>query len=249
MTKKTAVIVGVGPGLGFSIARKFGQEGYKVALVSRKQEKLDGLVKQLTSEGIEAAAFVGDVTKDDTLEAAFATIKKDFGPIEVVTYSPVPSMPRDQNEVSALGTTIEGIDKQMRKQVYGAVTCAKQVIPDMVAQKSGSIILTTSGSGIYPFEILTPIGMSMAAMRNYAYCLNEALKDTGVHAGTVCINLIIRKGKPGVDPDELAEAFFDMATNRDKPEIVLSQENPHEGHKQDMAESGIKPVYGTDAKV
>ncbi|MGH3085599.1 MAG: SDR family NAD(P)-dependent oxidoreductase, partial [Gaiellaceae bacterium] len=54
-------IVGAGPGLGLAIARTFGSEGYDVALVSRHRAKLDGLIDQLASENIAAAAFPADV--------------------------------------------------------------------------------------------------------------------------------------------------------------------------------------------
>nr|WP_258063312.1 MULTISPECIES: SDR family NAD(P)-dependent oxidoreductase [unclassified Rathayibacter] len=47
-------VVGAGPGLGLEIARVFGRAGFTVALVSRNQEKLDGLAARLAEEGIEA---------------------------------------------------------------------------------------------------------------------------------------------------------------------------------------------------
>ena len=50
-------IVGAGPGLGQSIARRFGREGFAVALISRTQSRLDDMVAELASRGIEAAGF------------------------------------------------------------------------------------------------------------------------------------------------------------------------------------------------
>ncbi|MEV4229069.1 SDR family NAD(P)-dependent oxidoreductase, partial [Streptomyces bobili] len=46
-------VIGAGPGLGLSIARRFGKEGFQVALVSRTQDKLDALAARLAEEGIE----------------------------------------------------------------------------------------------------------------------------------------------------------------------------------------------------
>jgi len=67
-------IVGAGPGVGLSIARVFGHQGFAVALVARNEGKLDGLVAQLAEDGIEAAGFPADVMDRPSLVAAFHRI-------------------------------------------------------------------------------------------------------------------------------------------------------------------------------
>jgi NAD(P)-dependent dehydrogenase (short-subunit alcohol dehydrogenase family) len=54
-------IVGAGPGLGLSIARRFGREGFTVALISRSAANLDRLAAELADSGIQAAGFPADV--------------------------------------------------------------------------------------------------------------------------------------------------------------------------------------------
>lgn len=61
-TNKTAALFGVGPGLGTSLAFKFGRAGYRVALVARRAALLKELVATLAAEGIEAAALPADLT-------------------------------------------------------------------------------------------------------------------------------------------------------------------------------------------
>ena len=46
------IIIGAGPNLGLAIAKRFGREGMPVGLVSRTQEKLDDLARQLEADGI-----------------------------------------------------------------------------------------------------------------------------------------------------------------------------------------------------
>ena len=53
----TIAIVGAGPGLGLAIARRFGREGFRVALVSRAESKLDALAARLAEDGIQAAGL------------------------------------------------------------------------------------------------------------------------------------------------------------------------------------------------
>ena len=81
-------VIGAGPGLGLSIARRFGGEGFQVALVSRTQDKLDALAARLAEEGIEAAGFAADVTRPDSLQSALAAVADRFGAVDVLEYSP-----------------------------------------------------------------------------------------------------------------------------------------------------------------
>lgn len=73
---KTIAIVGAGPGLGLSIAKKFGTNGFQVALISRNADKLNPLVDELKGLGIEAAAFPADLYNKEQLTSAFHRIKK-----------------------------------------------------------------------------------------------------------------------------------------------------------------------------
>ena len=246
----TAVVVGAGPGLGLSIARRFGRAGLAVALIARKQEKLDALVKILTDEGIEAAAFVGDVSEEASIQSALAQAETRLGPIEVMEYSPLPSMGRDQNLMSALGTTVEMVERQYRRLALGAVATVRGVLPGMLARRRGALLLTTSGSGYFPMQILTPIGMAMAAVRQYAYCLSQALEGTGIYVGTVCIAIVIRKGDTPGDPDRIAEIYHDLYARRDRVEVIIGAEGEARvAHRDDLLARGITPVFGTEARI
>jgi NAD(P)-dependent dehydrogenase (short-subunit alcohol dehydrogenase family) len=246
----TAVIVGAGPGLGLSIGRKFGLSGMRVALISRKREKLDGLVNILKDEKIDAWGFVGDVSDQASITAALDKVEAQCGPIEVLEYSPLPGMGRDQNLMSALGTTVEMVDRQYRRLALGAVACVRHLIPAMLKRKRGAILITTSGSGYFPMEILTPIGMAMAGLRQYSYCLNQALSGTGIYAGTVCIAIAIRKGDPQGDPDAIAQTYYDLYERRDRTEVILTSEvDAQKVHFNDLLARGITPVVGTQAQI
>ena len=87
----TLAIVGAGPGLGAAVARRFGREGFAVALLSRDQEKLDSLAADLGNDGIVARGYAADVRDPATLEAALERAAADLGPVTVLQYSPLPS--------------------------------------------------------------------------------------------------------------------------------------------------------------
>ena len=54
-------IIGAGPGLGAAVARKFGREGFAIALISRDQSKLDTMAADLHKDGLTATGYAADV--------------------------------------------------------------------------------------------------------------------------------------------------------------------------------------------
>lgn len=58
---KTTVIIGAGPGLGMSIAKRFGKEGYKIVLIARNENKLQNMMLELESLGIISQVYAVDI--------------------------------------------------------------------------------------------------------------------------------------------------------------------------------------------
>lgn len=87
-----AVIVGVGGGLGESIAKKFSSAGLHVALIARTEAYLAKVQKDIEGAGGSAKVYTCDVTKEDQVKAASGKIledaKKDGRSIEVLVYNP-----------------------------------------------------------------------------------------------------------------------------------------------------------------
>jgi short chain dehydrogenase len=83
-------IVGAGPGLGLSVARRSGREGFTVALISRSAANLERLAAELAASGIEAAGFAADVRDRRSLTAALSATAERSGPVDVLEYSPAP---------------------------------------------------------------------------------------------------------------------------------------------------------------
>lgn len=241
MASKTVAVIGAGPGLGLSIARRFGREGFRAALVARRAASLDDLVATLAKEGVEAAGFVGDVSDEASLNAALAAVRERFGAIDVLEFSPLPSPEGDAVKFGAMELDRGTADRLHRLQVLGAVSCVQNVLPDMLAKGDGGIFITTSGSAHHVMPVYTPVGMVMAASRSYALCLNDVLLKKGIFAGTVCISVLIRPGDADGDPDRIADIYFDMYKKRDRAEVIVaSGVDPNLLHDRDMEERGIE---------
>ena len=83
MNKPVCVIVGVGSGNGASFARKFANEGYAVAMLSRNIEYLQQLAKEIPN----SQAYQYDVTQVDSAAAIFKQIESEMGTISVLVYN------------------------------------------------------------------------------------------------------------------------------------------------------------------
>src|SRR5439155_1664920 len=87
MTMETAVIAGVGPGLGSSLARAFAREGYAVALISRRSESSEPVAEQIRSAGGEAIIIPADVTQRQAVLKSVERASAELGPITALAYN------------------------------------------------------------------------------------------------------------------------------------------------------------------
>jgi NADP-dependent 3-hydroxy acid dehydrogenase YdfG len=232
----TTAIVGAGPGLGMSLARRFGHEGHQVGLVARNRERLEQHASALGDEGIRATAHVADILDRPSLASALDELERDHGSIDVLAYGPTPSgaalvLPEDLDVDAAM--------HQLDYSLLGAIAAVQAVLPGMLARGDGALLFTGGYSARFPVPSHSNAGLALAAQRNYAYVLNRRLSDRGIYAGTVTVAGLILRSTTGdevlaappeqraalepllIDPDEIADAYWDMVTRRDRVEDVV----------------------------
>jgi NADP-dependent 3-hydroxy acid dehydrogenase YdfG len=218
----TIAIVGAGSGLGQSIAKTFGSNGFSVALVSRTQSKLDTLAAELGQAGIDAAGFAADVMDRASLVGAFARIKQRFGTVDVLEYSPAPHTPVPGiTQASPLDVTVENIQPQLDYYLYGGITAAQQVLPDMLERGSGTLLFTTGGASVDPTPAppeFANIAIAGAALRSWVLKLHQVTDGTGVYAAHVPLSVWIGAGGPETQPDTIAQHYWDLYTKREGAE-------------------------------
>jgi NAD(P)-dependent dehydrogenase (short-subunit alcohol dehydrogenase family) len=217
VTATSLLIVGAGPGLGFSVAKRFGREGFAVALISRSAKNLEALVADLANHGVEAAGFTADATDERSLRDAIASARARFGTLDVLEYSPAPD---HDTVVDALSITPENARHHVGRSLFGAITAARAVLPEMLERGHGALLFTTGASAAVPIPSHASVGLGMSALRNYARVLHAALKGTGVFAGSLMVATRILKDTEG-DPDALADIYWHMYTDRDEVETII----------------------------
>ncbi|BDT92310.1 short-chain dehydrogenase [Nocardia sputorum] len=228
----TAVIVGVGPGLGMSMARRFGREGFRVALVSRSDARHAAYLADLASRGIDATAHVADVTDRSRLGAVLGDIRGG-GPIGMVYYGPGPT----QHPVPI--TDVDAATAQSAFEwVWPAIDVVSDVLPGMLEHGDGALFFAGGLSSVRPMPMLGHLALAAAALRNYALTLNAALAGRNLYAGTLTIGGLVERGDihamvtadPArfgspeghtLDPDDLADTAWDMYRTRDRAEEIF----------------------------
>ena len=100
-SKKTVVVIGGTSGINRGIAELFATHGAKVAVASRKKEKVDDTVAALQQLGAEAIGFVADVREPEQLEAGLKTVHDRFGDFDVVISGAAGNFPALANDLSA----------------------------------------------------------------------------------------------------------------------------------------------------
>lgn len=203
-------IVGAGPGLGAAVARKFGREGFSVALISRDQSKLDAMAAELESDGVTARGYAADVRVPAQLEDALLNAAAELGPISVLQYSPLPS--RDYLK-PVLDLTPELALEALQFSALGLIRAARTVLPAMREAQAGSVILINGGTSVKARAGFAGTSVAFPAESAYGEMLHDALEAEGVRVS----QLVIPGGIPQLELpngiDDVAERIWGLHTD------------------------------------
>lgn len=218
MSKSVAVIIGAGPGVSASIARNFGEKGFKIVLLARRKESLNEQVANLEKLDIEAYGLTADVKNLESLKEKFAQIKAEHSAPDVLIYNAGANSINNPTKLSA-----EELLNDFNVNVTGALISAQQVIPDMIEREQGTILFTGGGLALNPVVSRASAAISKAGLRNLTFTLAEELAPHHIHVGTVTIGGPVQSGT-FFDPDSIADAFWNLHEKRDSNEILFKPE-------------------------
>lgn len=196
------------------MARRFGAEGFSVALISRSQGKVDALAEDLGREGIRARGFAADVRNPESIAAALEAATETLGPIEVLQYSP---LPQKDFMRPVLETTPADLRGPVEFSIYGPVAAVHQVLPGMrfLGENRGTILFVNGGSAVKPGRGVTGTSVAFAGQAAYVQLLHEVLGEEGIHVSQLIIGGRIIEGDPEKDPAVLAGVLWDLHARRD----------------------------------
>ena len=216
----TAVIAGVGPGLGASLARKFAAEGCQVALFARSTEYVEELAADLPDPG-EGLAVTTDLADVDAIREGFETVREAFGSVDVLV-----------NHASAaswtglLDTSVEEFESAWAVGGRGAFVCSQEAVGDMLASGGGTVLFTGATSAVRSLGGTVGFAAAKFAARGMAMDIAQEFGPEGVHVAHVVIDGQIdtpdhRAKQPDrdddtfLDPDRMAETYWHLVEQDD----------------------------------
>ncbi len=214
--KKTAVISGVGPGLGASLAKKFASEGYQVGLLARSSDYIQTLAAELEAAGAKALALPTNIADAQMVEASFDKIRAELGEVDVLMNHAGNAAWGEFDELTA-----EDFHRSWQVCAFGSFLCTQQVAPDMVKKGSGAILFTGATSAIRGRAGAIAFSSAKFAVRGLAWALAREMGPKGIHVAHIIIDGVIdtpsvreryqlSEDEPLLLPEDIAEAYWSL---------------------------------------
>lgn len=225
MSLPLAIVVGMGPGLGQALVRKFASNGFAVAFVGRRREAIASHEESLRAQGLEVAGFPGDAGDPVVMDAVHRDIVGRYGDAEVLIYNaaiiePARFVTRSGLAEARYGTadgwaargepaSFDYVVDTFRTNVAGAHHAAARVSPAMIRRGRGTILLTGGVLAFGPWIEWGVTSLGKAALRSLGHSLHKELVEHGIHVSTVAIHGTMQGGTP-YDHDLVAQAYLDL---------------------------------------
>jgi NAD(P)-dependent dehydrogenase (short-subunit alcohol dehydrogenase family) len=220
--------VGVRWGVGGAVAQKFAQEGFFVVLTTRNEANAAALAAASREQGGQCMIVELDLVSQDSIAAAFATIRREAGDPDVLIYNAGylegRDLPPEQELLEYF--PVEMFDTALHIACRGPFLVAKEVLPAMRKRGSGSFFFSNNSNSLRGRKRHT--GQSLyyprVMMRALAQALTEEYSEYGVHAANIVIDGTIdspgtralprNQNRPDlvINPVKIAEAFWYLHT-------------------------------------
>jgi len=209
-----AVVVGVGPGLGFALAQRFAEAGMALAMAARHQERL---VQLLAAHPLDHARSFGcDATDPAAVEHLFAQVEQDLGTPEVVVFNAGAFEPGSILEIKPAD-----LERCWRIGCLGGFLVGQAAARRMVAQGRGTILFTGATASLRGGASFANLAVPKFGLRALAQCMARELGPKGIHVAHVIIDgqihseryahLEAQRGPESLlHPEAIAEMYYQL---------------------------------------
>ena len=216
MNVKVAAVLGVGPGLGATVARRFARGGFAVGLMARREESLAAAREEVEALGETALAVTADATDAASVASSFDRVREELGEPEVFVYNAGAFQMGGILELSP-----EQFDDCFRANCSGAFYGAQQVLPAMVERERGTIILTGATAALRGSARFAALATGKFGLRALAQSMAREFGPQGIHVAHVVIDGQIntprlretqpdREESTTLSPESIAETYWQL---------------------------------------
>ena len=212
------VVIGAGPGVSGSVARRFAQEGYAARLVGVDEDALRELASSVGA-GASVEWAVVDVTEEAALTSQLQEWGAADGRVDVLHFNPSAFRQKDP-----LTLSVAELLEDVALGVGALLTAVQAVRPYLSA--GGRITVTGSMAADKPWNEAASLGVQKAGVRNLVHSLDATLRADGIRAVSVTVRgSLAREG--AFTPDKVAEAIWSAASRPD--DDTWTSELPYSG--------------------
>lgn len=229
-TSKTILIAGYGPGISEGVARKFGQEGFSVALVARNREKVEKAAQSLSDAKIKAQGFAADLGDPAAVAKLIGDVRSSLGPVTVLHWNAYAGGGGD-----LLQATANELHAVFDVSVTGLIVAVQKVLPDLkAAGKDGALLVTGGGFAFYdPGADAAAVqynsmglAIAKAAQHKTVGLLTQKLQGEGVYVGEVVVTGLVKGtafdfGSANLEGSQVAEKFWGLYRGRSETSVVI----------------------------
>lgn len=176
------VVMGVGPGNGEAMVRRFSREGYQVAMLARSEDYL----RQLEQSVTEAHAFPCDMTDPQRIQSVFQSIERELGPVSVLLYNAGGGVFKSVEEAS-----LEDFEANWRINVLGLVAATQAALRQLRQHDTAAIIVTSASAATRGRANTAPFASAKAAQRSLAQSMARQLGPEKIHVANVVIDGVV----------------------------------------------------------
>jgi short-subunit dehydrogenase len=183
--RRVAIITGASSGIGTALARQLSNDGWSVGLIARRVEVLQTLAQELDPSGQVIRYQAADVQDRQALHKAIHSIEEQLGECDRLFVNAgvgATNSPRRLN--------VEGAENVIKTNLLGAIYSIEAVLPRMIKQNSGHIIVLSSLAAYKGLPGAAAYCASKAALSSYVESLRIQLHRTNVKFTTVCPGFI-----------------------------------------------------------
>lgn len=195
LENKVVIITGASSGIGAATARALAALGCRVTLAARSKDKLQALAAEL---GPTALAVPTDVTLEPDVQRMAAATLEHFGRIDVLYANAgvyIPGLVAEGNPSAWAGL----IDVN----VTGVMRCVHAVLPQMLAQRNGDILVTSSISGFIDIQWEPIYSASKHAVQSFVHTLRRQVAPAGIRVGSIAPGMVANELWDFTEPEEI----------------------------------------------
>ncbi len=195
LKNKTMIVTGASSGIGAAVARRFAADGVKLALVARSAERLKTLAADIGSECI---ALPLDLKRPADVATMVQETTDRFGPVDILFANAGSYV---AGEV-AFGDPEEW-DRVVDINVKSVFRTVRAVLPDMIARRSGDIVVTSSISGHQAIHWEPIYSATKHAVQSFVHGVRRQIAKHNVRIGSLAPGMVLNELWSLTDPEEI----------------------------------------------